>query len=92
MEQVKKWKEPWKKKEFGARLSKKALKDQSIGAHQRLKMQRAVTQRIRIVCHKELLLPGLFKSFVVKMKLPLRKDEIDERMKAAFPELSWEES
>lgn len=85
------WEEPWKKKEPGSRLSQRALKDQKAMDRQRSQMEDI--QHVTIICHKELLvLPGLFKSFTVKVKQPLRKDEIDQRMRAAFPELTWEES
>ena len=90
--EIKKWKEPWKKKELGARLSKRALKDGKIMDQQRSKMKKAATQKIVFVCHKQLAFPGLYKKFTVIAKIPLRKEEIDERMRAAFPELDWEES
>lgn len=90
MKNVKEWKEPWKKKEPGARLSKKAKESQEHFKKQRQRMERMHKQKVTIICHKALLLPpGLFKSFTVKVNIPLRKDEIDKRMAAAFPELPW---
>lgn len=91
MKQVKEWKEPWKKKEPGARLSSRALKDQQICHKQREDMEK--TQDVKVFCKRELFSQaGLFYSFTVSMKIPLRKEEIDERMKAAFPELIWRDS
>ena len=89
MDNIKKWKEPWKKKEVGARLSERALRDQRAMQKQSEKMERAASQSVRIICHDLMLFPGLFKTFTVKVRIPLRKAEIDERMKAAFPELKW---
>ena len=90
---VKEWKEPWKKKEFGARLSKRALKDQQLGDKQRNRMKKAATQDIKIEFHRALLgTPGLFKVFTLKMKIPLRMEEIEEKMKLAFPEVTGRES
>ena len=90
---LKDYEEPWKKKEPGARLSKKAQESEKHFDAQRKKMERIHSQKVKIICHKALLLPpGLFKSFTVKMNIPLRKDEIDKRMAAAFPELEWGES
>ena len=89
---VKEWKEPWKKKEAGARLSEKALRDQNVIQKQRNRMEKAASQNVRIICHDLMLFPGLFKTFTVKVRIPLRKAEIDERMKAAFPELKWGDS
>ena len=89
---MKKWKgnELWKRKEPGARLSNSAKKSQKHFEMQRKKMERIHNQKVKIICHKALLLPpGQFKSFTVKMNIPLRKDEIDKRMAAAFPELPW---
>lgn len=80
----------WRKKEN--RLSSKQAKSQEHFEMQRQKMERIHTQKVKIVCHKALLLPpGLFKSFTVRMNVPLRKKEIDQRMAAAFPECKWEE-
>ncbi len=91
--QVQKWKEPWKKKEPKSRLSKKALKNQKAIESQRSHTKRANTQKVRIYCNKNIFnMPGLFTSFTVKVKIPLREPEIIKRMKAAFPELKWEES
>ena len=93
MKNLKDWEEAWKKKEPGARLSKKAKKSQAHFDMQREKMERIHTQKVKIICHKALLLPpGLFKSFTVKVNIPLRRDEIDKRMAAAFPECEWGES
>lgn len=89
---IKKWKEPWKKKEFGARMSDKAHKDQRIMNTQSNEMKKAASQHVTIICHHQLLFPGIFRTYTVKLKIPLRKEEIDERMKAAFPELKWESS
>lgn len=55
-------------------------------------MERIHTQKVSIICHKALFLPpGLFKSFTIKLNIPLRRDEINKRMAAAFPELEWRE-
>ena len=90
---VKEWKEPWKKKEPDARLSKKALKDQRSIERQSSHTKRVNTQRVRIYCNKNIFnMPGLFTSFTVKVKIPLREPEIMKRMRAAFPELKWEGS
>lgn len=93
MKKLKDFEEPWKKKEPGARLSKKARESQNHFEMQRRKMERIHTQRVKIVCHKALLLPpGLYKSFTVRVNIPLRKAEIEKRMAAAFPECEWGES
>lgn len=92
MKRVHEWDEPWKKKEPGSRLSSRAVKDQRAIEKQRHEMDLAATQHVVFVCHKELLLPGLFKSFTVKIKNPLRYEEIKKRVMLAFPELHWEES
>lgn len=89
---MKNWKgdEPWKKKEPGARLSKKDKARQEHFEAERRKMERIHSQKVKIICHKALLLPpGLFKSFTVRVNIPLRKAEIDKRMADAFPELEW---
>jgi hypothetical protein len=45
------------------------------------------TQRVVIVCEKWLTgVPGQFKSFQVRLSIPLSQQEIDERMQKAFPE------
>jgi hypothetical protein len=81
----------WRRK--GSRLSKKAKESQEHFDMQRQKMERLHTQRVKIVCHKTLLLPpGLHKSFTVRLNIPLRKKDIDKRMAAAFPECEWGES
>ena len=93
MNRLKSWEEPWKKKEPGARLSKKEKESQEHYDKQRRKMQRIHTKKVKIICHKALLLPpGLFKSFTVRVNVPLRRDEINKRMAAAFPEYKWRES
>lgn len=93
MEKIHKSKEPWKKKEPKARLSKKALENQRAIERQRSHTERVNTQRVRIYCNKNIFnMPGLFTSFTVKVKIPLRESEIMERMRTAFPELKWEES
>ena len=93
MQKIHKSKEPWKKKEPGARLSNKAVKDQKAIQRQRFHTERENSQRVRIYCNKNIFnMPGLFTSFTVKVKIPLRESEIMERMRAAFPELNWEGS
>lgn len=92
MKRVHEWEEPWKKKEPGSRLSARALKDQKAMERQREDMDHNMIQHVVFVCHKELLMPGLFKNFTVKMRIPLRYEEIRKRVIAAFPELHWEES
>lgn len=89
------WKgdEKWKKKEPGARLSKSAKESQEHFEKQREKMERKHTQKVKIICHNTLFrTPGLFNVFTVKLNIPLRKEEIDKRMAAAFPELKWGKS
>lgn len=90
---MKNWKgdEPWKNREPGARLSERAHRDQMAGESQRRQMEDAATQEVLIVLPKSLFSPGQYKSFRVEMKLPLNKDEIDQRMRAAFPDLTWRE-
>lgn len=89
MNRLKDWEEPWKKKEPGGRLSKKAKESQEHFQKQREKMERIHTQKVTIICEKSLMSPGLYKIFKVKLNIPLRKKEIDERMAAAFPECKW---
>ena len=91
MKRVHEWDEPWKKKEK-TRLNQKRRVSEALYEQQREHMEAVSTQHVVFVCHKELLLPGLFKNFTVKMKIPLRYEEIKMRVKAAFPELHWEES
>lgn len=90
--QVKKWKEPWKKQEPGGRVSQREAVHRAHSTIERAQMEESITQKVTIIINKNLLLPGQYYSFTVKMKNPMRKDEIDERMRAAFPELEWEES
>lgn len=93
MKQVKDWKEPWKKKEPGARLSKRERYTKKLNEDQRAHMDAISTQKVTVTIHKNLLgTPGLFKSFTVRVKIPLNKTEIDERIRAAFPELPWSEN
>ena len=94
MQKIHKSKEPWKKKEPGARLSQKARRMKKLNELQRLQMDQRATQQIKIFCNKTSLFlpPGLFKSFTVKVKIPLRADEFSERMRKAFPELEWVDS
>lgn len=80
----------WKKNEIQALkrentvLKRELMKEQA---------ERNYSQRVKIYCNKSLmLLPGQFKSFTVKVKIPLTEDEFYRRMRAAFPELPWEES
>lgn len=90
MKRIKEYNEPWKKKEPGARLSARAQKDQQICQKQRSEMDDS--QHVKVFCNREFFREsGLFYSFSVHMKIPLRKQEIDQRMKAAFPELKWED-
>jgi len=92
MKQIKEWKEPWKRKEPGVRLSQKEKRHQSHYEQQRSHMEAVSTQKVKIYCNKNVFLPpGLFTSFTVKVKIPLRESEFMERMRAAFPELRWEE-
>lgn len=92
MKRVKKSEEPWKKKEPGGRVSQRSAVQRAHSVMERAEMEESATQKVTIVINKSLLaLPGQYYSFTVKMKNPLRKDEIDEKMKAAFPELEWEE-
>ena len=73
MKRVKEYKEPWKKKEPGARLSKKAAKNQKAIEKQSFHAKRVNTQRVKVYCEKNIFnMPGLFTSFVVKVKIPLR--------------------
>ena len=91
VKRVHEWDEPWKKKEKN-RLNEKKRVSQNLYDQQRELMEVSSTQHVRFTCHKELLLPGLYRNFTVKVKIPLRYEEIKERVKAAFPELHWEES
>lgn len=85
---VKPWDDPWKKKEPDGRLSKKALKDQSLMNKQAAEMKRAATLNVVVECNVGLLVPlGLYKSFTVKVSQPMREKEIMDRMCKAFPEL-----
>ena len=92
---VKEWKEPWKKKEPKARLSSKTKENEWHFQKQREKMERKYgkqPQKVLIICNKNMLLPsGMFKSFTVKVRYPLSQKEFNEKMRAAFPELRWEE-
>ena len=88
MKRIKEYKEPWKKKEPGARLSARAQKDRMICQKQRNEMEKS--QDVKIILKRPFFNEsGLFYSFTVNMEIPLRKEEIDQRMKAAFPELTW---
>ena len=91
MKRVHEWDQPWKKKEPGKRINQKQKKTEQIFDHQRAAME-GINQSVVFVCHKELLKPGLYWNFTVKMRFPLRYEEIKERVKAAFPELHWEDS
>jgi hypothetical protein len=92
MKKVKKYKEPWKKKEPGARGSMKTKVQKAHSVIERAKMEEAASQEVTIIINKSLLaLPGQYKSFTVKLRNPMRKDEIDTRMKNAFPDYIWRE-
>jgi len=90
VKKVHEWDDSWKRKEPRSRLSASAVKDQRIMERQREQMEN--TQNVVFVCHKAMLFPGLFKSFTVKMRIPLRYEEIRKRVMDAFPGLHWEES
>jgi len=78
----------WKKREIKS-LNKRVnvLQNENL----RLKAQNMLSQEVKIYPQKNLLLPpGLFKSFSVKLSIPLREDEFLNRMKLAFPELQRE--
>lgn len=96
MKRIKEWKEPWKKREPGARLSDKTKESEWHFQKQRERMEKEYgknPQKVVIICNKQILLPsGMFKSFTVKLRYPLTQEEFNERMRAAFPELKWEES
>lgn len=50
-------------------------------------------QSVVIIIEKTLLgTPGLYKHFRVNLSIPMKKAEIDERMRMAFPELMWRET
>lgn len=90
---VKKWKEPWKKKEPGGRLSKRAKRNQSEMDGQRAHMEAAARLKVKIFYNKNMFLPpGQFKSFTIRTNISFRVDEFEKRMAAAFPELKWGES
>lgn len=95
LKRIKEYKEPWKKKEPKSRLSSKAQEAEWHFQKQREKMEKELgknPQSVRIECHASILLPsGMFKSFTVKVRYPLSQHEFNERIRAAFPELKWEE-
>ena len=81
--------EPWKTRDVRFQISQKERNQKDL---QRARVNNKLTQRVKIYCNKSSLFlpPGLFNSFTVKVKIPLRESEFAERMKAAFPELKWE--
>ena len=93
MKNIRESKEPWKKQEPGARLSKKAVKNLEIIEKQRRLTAKNLTQNVRVYCNKNLfLLPGLFKNFTIILTVPMREQEFLKRIAVAFPELKLEES
>jgi len=80
----------WKKNEVRSLKKENTVLKQALMKEQ---AERIHSQRVKIYCNKNLfLLPGLFTSFTVKLRIPMRESEFSERMRAAFPELKWEES
>lgn len=85
---VKRWKEPWKNKEPDGRLSERALNDQKAIERQRLEAEENLVLSVRVTCLKtKLYRMGFFNSFNVHVNIPMRYEEIMERMAKAFPEL-----
>lgn len=86
------WREPWKKKEPQNRLSEKEKTGMEKSVAERATMEKLSIQRVIVRFNKYLIPKEMFYSFTVNMRIPLRRTEIIERMAAAFPEMSIEES
>lgn len=92
MKQIHTWKEPWKRTEPGARLSDRQKVNDGKGVMERANMEEKARQKVKIICQDELLgVPGMFHRFEIRVKIPMRKKEIDERIKLAFPGFDFEE-
>jgi len=83
----KKYIESWRKKDVKRQqFESKEVKDQKAAAH----FKKNYSQSVTVICNKSMMLPkGVFRSFSVRLTVPLRKKEIDERVRLAFPELEW---
>lgn len=84
--------EPWRRKEPGARLSKKTKLNQEKNIRERSLMEKRSVQNVKIIFTKKwtfsgFTTPKLFKGFGVKISVPMSRKEIMEKMRKAFPEL-----
>lgn len=81
------WREPWKKKEPQNRLTQKEKAALEKSSAERATMEKHSTQNVIVRFNKYLIARELVRSFTVNIQIPLRKNEIMERMAAAFPGL-----
>ena len=86
MEQVHRWKsEPWQRKEPGSRLTAKQRALESKSQRERSQMENKSTQKAYVVFPKYLYSLDMRHKFYVELNIPLRMEEIMERMQLAFP-------
>jgi hypothetical protein len=85
--------EPWKRKEPNQRFSKKTRLNQKKSEKEAIQMMNNSVQNVEIIIYKDLgfIVPKRIKSFKVKLSIALKKEDIDQRMRMAFPELNWKE-
>lgn len=91
---MKAWDQPWKRREPGGRLNKSQKIALAKSEIERVEMNEKATQKVKIVFHKKLWHMNQFPGVTLEFSIPLRMDEIRERMHNAFPELAvvWEEN
>jgi len=92
---LKDWDQPWKKKEPGGRLNDKQRNLQEKSAQERMDMSQKATQHVKIVFFKtKLWKMSHFHGIGLEFSIPMRKEEIRDRIHQAFPELGieWEEA
>ena len=81
----------WRRKEPGARLSKKQKRLLAKSDFERAAMELRSTQNVRVIFSKKLWAVHLVHSFHVSMKNPLSRDEVINKMMSAFPGLVLEQ-
>jgi len=88
MKRVHEWKEPWKRKEAGSRVSTRQKVNEARNIMDRANTEDKAIQDVKVIFDKKLWgMPQQILSFKVELKIPLHSSEIMERMAAAFPEL-----
>lgn len=90
---MKAWEQPWKKKEPGGRLNQSQKIAQAKSQIERVEMKEKATQEVTIIFHKKLWHMNQYRGVTLRFSIPLRMDEIRQRIHNAFPgySVNWEE-